>query len=335
MADRLAELRRKREQHLEDHPEVVEEQMREEEEEAAELEAYEAAKAAGDIVEVEEEEEEEVDYLEGFREDVNEAKEKIDRINEIAEEIRAITASAKDNSLQTLVKEGNELAKQVRKYLTGVKETNTKLEEEAEVQGGADLKIRINFHRTLTRELYEAVLAYNNAQRDHQDKYVEKVSRQAMIVNPDVTEEEVYGMIENGKGDQLFADFVLMDQNKMDAADGLQYMQEQYRDLMELYRGIIEVHQLMVEIAVMVEAQGELLDQIEYNTSNSVYYTGKALRACAKKERNAIRKRKACCAACACCALCAGGGGAGVAAAGGPAALLPMLAPLLACCTVM
>ena len=37
-----------------------------------------------------------------------------------------------------------------------------------------------------------------------------------------------------------------------------------------------ELHQLFVDMAVLVESQGELLDQIEYTVAQSVNYTGKA-----------------------------------------------------------
>jgi len=49
----------------------------------------------------------------------------------------------------------------------------------------------------------------------------------------------------------------------MEAADALQSMQEQYHDLVELQKSIIELHQMFVEVAVLIEAQGEMMDQIE------------------------------------------------------------------------
>jgi len=45
---------------------------------------------------------------------------------------------------------------------------------------------------------------------------------------------------------------------------------------MKLEASIQELHQLFLDMSVLVESQGELLDQIEFTVAQSVNYTGKA-----------------------------------------------------------
>lgn len=51
--------------------------------------------------------------------------------------------------------------------------------------------------------------------------------------------------------------------------------QERHKDITRLETSIAELAQLFTDMAVLVESQGELLDQIEYTVSQSVNYTGK------------------------------------------------------------
>eukprot|EP01104_Vermistella_antarctica_P004911 TRINITY_DN1532_c0_g1_i3.p1 TRINITY_DN1532_c0_g1~~TRINITY_DN1532_c0_g1_i3.p1 ORF type:complete len:324 (-),score=108.11 TRINITY_DN1532_c0_g1_i3:216-1187(-) len=319
--DRMAELRRMREENK------VEEEEEEEEDEEGEA-AGDAGDHEDDEEEEEDEEDEEEDPLFGFKDRVGDLKDKMREIKKCTMQIEEI-AETQQGNVEPIVKTANPLAGQVRAGLQKLKRENEELQQKANVDGGSALKIRQNFHRNLTREFFETLHDYNGAQRKHKERFVSKVTRQALIVNPDITEGEVESMIENGKTENMFAESVL-DAGKMDAADALQSMQEQYHDLVELQKSIIELHQMFVEVAVLIEAQGEMMDQIEYNVSNSVGYTGEALKAIAKKERNVQRKRKAM-ACCACCAGTAAAGACTVCAAKGAFAL----APLLAICSVM
>lgn len=66
-----------------------------------------------------------------------------------------------------------------------------------------------------------------------------------------------------------------MDRNHAAAKDALTYIENRHREILRLEQSIRELHQLFVDMAVLVEAQGELIDQIEYNVSQSVAYTRK------------------------------------------------------------
>ena len=80
------------------------------------------------------------------------------------------------------------------------------------------------------------------------------------------------------------------------ARNALADIQERHQDIKRLEASISELHQLFLDMSVLVETQGELLDQIEYTVGQSVNYTGKAveeLRTAGKYQRK-VRKKMCC-----------------------------------------
>lgn len=62
------------------------------------------------------------------------------------------------------------------------------------------------------------------------------------------------------------------------AKDALAYIENKHKDILRLEQSIQELHQLFLDMAILVESQGELIDQIEYNVSQSVAYTREAVK---------------------------------------------------------
>ncbi len=76
------------------------------------------------------------------------------------------------------------------------------------------------------------------------------------------------------------------------AKDALQYIELRHRDVLRLEQSIIELHQLFLDVAMMIENQGEMVDQIEYNVGQSVAYTKEAVSELKKAETHAKKSRK-------------------------------------------
>ena len=75
----------------------------------------------------------------------------------------------------------------------------------------------------------------------------------------------------------IFKEQILQGPGHAAARNALADIQERHRDITRLETSIAELHQLFLDMSVLVESQGELLDQIEYTVSQSVNYTGKAV----------------------------------------------------------
>ena len=91
------------------------------------------------------------------------------------------------------------------------------------------------------------------------------------------------------------------------------HLKEQQREILELERSIAELYQIFVDITALVDAQGEMTDDISKNVEQATAWTGQAKKHLEDSNKYTKKKRKKCCALCAsCCTMCA----AGVAAIG-------------------
>ncbi|KAF5840438.1 Qa-SNARE, Sso1/Syntaxin1-type [Dunaliella salina] len=112
-----------------------------------------------------------------------------------------------------------------------------------------------------------------------------------------VPEEEVDKMIENGEAETIFQK-AIMEQGRGRVLDTLAEIQERHRAIKELEQSLLELHQIFLDMAVLVEAQGEMLDNIEKQVHRSVDYvsTGTNFLSSAKKIQHKTRKLMICCA---------------------------------------
>merc|ERR1712065_123115 len=136
---------------------------------------------------------------------------------------------------------------------------------------------------------------YQELQTEYRNKYKDRVERQVRIVKRDATQEEIEEIVDGTGGTEIFAQLMLSSSAHAAAENALADIRERHDDIIRLERSIAELHQLFVDMAVLVEAQGELLDQIEHSVAQSVNYTEKAVGELAKANKYARKARKKMC----------------------------------------
>merc|ERR1712093_537533 len=148
------------------------------------------------------------------------------------------------------------MAQDIRNDLKHMEEANKKFLKENE--GSSEARIRTNMQSTLSRKFMELMTEYQDIQQRHRDQYKERVQRQFKIVKPDATEDEIEQKL-SGNSQNIFADMLLTKQHR-EAQNAMADIQEKHEDIMKLETSIKELHQLFVDMAVLVEGQGELLN---------------------------------------------------------------------------
>jgi syntaxin 1B/2/3 len=79
--------------------------------------------------------------------------------------------------------------------------------------------------------------------------------------------------------------------------DTLAEIQERHRAVKGLEQSLVELHQIFLDMAVLVEAQGELLDNVERQVQRSVEFVGSGTAALQDAKRLQKNTRKwICCA---------------------------------------
>jgi len=198
--------------------------------------------------------------------------------------------------LEHLMKETNRAAQEVRKKLKAMDTENKDFQRHNE--GASEARIRSNMHGTLTRKFVDLMAEYQEIQTKYKNKYRERVERQCRIVKPNMTKEEIDAAFDpdSGESPEIFTQQILQGPGVATARNALADIQERHRDIMKLEASIQELNQLFLDMSVLVESQGELLDQIEYTVAQSVNYTGKAVEELqqASKYQKKVRKKMCC-----------------------------------------
>ncbi|KAK3029816.1 hypothetical protein RJ639_038004 [Escallonia herrerae] len=98
-----------------------------------------------------------------------------------------------------------------------------------------------------------------------------------------VDEETIDRMIETGDSEQIFQK-AIREQGRGQIMDTLAEIQERHDAVREVERKLLELQQIFLDMAVLVDAQGDMLDNIETHVSNAVDHV--------QSGNNALQKAK-------------------------------------------
>ena len=144
------------------------------------------------------------------------------------------------------------------------------IEQEEHVnKASADLRIRKTQHSTLSRKFVEIMTEYNRTQTDYRERCKDRIIRQLEITGRTTTNEELEDMLEQGNS-AVFTQGIIMDtaQAKQTLAD----IEARHADIIKLESSIKELHDMFMDMAMLVESQGEMIDRIEYHVEHAVDY---------------------------------------------------------------
>uniref|UniRef100_G3PVN7 t-SNARE coiled-coil homology domain-containing protein n=1 Tax=Gasterosteus aculeatus aculeatus TaxID=481459 RepID=G3PVN7_GASAC len=128
-------------------------------------------------------------------------------------------------------------------------------------------------HAILAKKFVEVMTKYNEAQVDFRDKSKGRIARQLEITGKATTDEELEEMLEGGNSAVFSAG--IMDSKINQQA--LNEIEARHKDIMRLESSIKELHDMFVDIAMLVENQGGMIDRIEGNMDQSVGFVERAV----------------------------------------------------------
>jgi len=212
-------------------------------------------------------------FMDEFFAEVEEIREMIDKIQTNVEEVKKkhsaiLSAPQTDEKvkqeLEELMADIKKTANKVRSKLKAI-EQNIEQEEHTN-KSSADLRIRKTQHSTLSRKFVEVMTEYNRTQTDYRERCKGRIQRQLEITGRTTTNEELEEMLEQGNP-AVFTQGIIMEtqQAKQTLAD----IEARHADIIKLENSIRELHDMFMDMAMLVESQGELIDRIEYNVTNT------------------------------------------------------------------
>ncbi|KAM9792095.1 syntaxin-3-like [Neosynchiropus ocellatus] len=249
--------------------------------------------AGGDDVEIPVESEA---YMDDFFAQIEDIRTSIDKIDESVAEIKKLYSAilsaptSEQKTQDDLESLTNDIKKSANNARNKLKSIERELESNTDERASADLRIRKSQHAILAKKFVEVMTKYNEAQMDFRDKSKGRIARQLEITGKATTDEELEEMLEGGNSAVFTAG--IMDSKINQQA--LNEIEARHKDIMRLESSIKELHDMFVDIAMLVENQGGMIDRIESNMDQSVGFVERAVadtKKAAKFQQEARRKQ--------------------------------------------
>jgi syntaxin 1A len=159
----------------------------------------------------------------------------------------------------------------IKKLANDVRQKLKKMEQDQEQstpsnQTQAQMRIGKSQLFVLTKKFHDVMNDYNQVQLGYRQKCKERIQRQLEITGRSVTEGEVEEMLESGNP-AVFTQGIMVEtaQAKQSLAD----IEARHGDIMKLEKSIRELHDMFIDMAALVQTQGEMIDRIEFNVQKS------------------------------------------------------------------
>lgn len=189
-------------------------------------------------------------------------------LEEAHERSKTVTRSADMHELRTTMQaEANEIsreAEQIKRTLQELDRSNeAALKKKGTGKGSASERTRTAVTAALKKKLKELMGEFQSLRTRVQKEYREVVERRVYTVTGEhASDEEIDRMIENGEAESVFQRAIL-EQGRGYVMDTLAEIRERRDAVVELEASLMELHQIFLDMAVLVEAQGQMIDNIE------------------------------------------------------------------------
>ncbi|KAE8819965.1 hypothetical protein D1007_02144 [Hordeum vulgare] len=223
--------------------------------------------------------------LDGFFEQVREIEKLLETLTKLLkdlqnsnEESKVVTkASAMKDIKRRMEKDVNEVTKVARLAKSKLQQLNKENLANRGKPGfgkgsGVD-RSRTSMTITLTTRLRDRISEFQTLREAIQMEYREVVERRVFtaVTGERADEETIDKLIETGDSEQIF-ERAIQEQGRGRVLDTLQEIQERHDTVKEIETKLLELQQIFLDLSVLVETQGEILDNIEEQVTGAVHH---------------------------------------------------------------
>lgn len=184
----------------------------------------------------------------------------------------------------------NEIQKNANAVRAKLKTMRDSLPEDENANtASVDQRIQKNQHINLTRWFVDIMTGYNETQVSFRNKCKARIQRQLEITGKKTTDEELEEILHSENPAIFTADIISDSQITLQA---LNEIESRHQDIIRLESSIRELHEMFVDMAMLVETQGEMINNIEKNVSSAAEYVGTAKGETKKAVRYQKRARR-------------------------------------------
>ncbi|XP_025404817.1 syntaxin-like [Sipha flava] len=156
------------------------------------------------------------------------------------------------------------MGKQVSTTLKGLEKQITQEEDESSndnEQVSAALRIRKTQHATTVHMLVEALAEFNAEQIDYKEKCEERMQKVVSIAKAEISNDQFDELVSQGNYSAVFNGNIIAE--TLEARRTLEEVQDRHMELIKLEKSIQDLRDMFVEMALLVEKQGDIVNSIE------------------------------------------------------------------------
>ncbi|KAH9325736.1 hypothetical protein KI387_005914, partial [Taxus chinensis] len=192
----------------------------------------------------------------------------LQKLQEAHEESKSVTkASAMKAIKQRMEKDVDEvgkIAQNIKQKIESLDADNVSNRKKAGCEKGTSVdRSRMSMTATLKKKLKDRMSDFQILRQMIQDEYREVVERRVFTVTGIKADEEtIERLIETGDSEQIFQK-AIQEQGRGQIMDTLAEIQERHDAVKDIEKKLLDLHQVFLDMAVLVESQGDMLDNIE------------------------------------------------------------------------
>ncbi|KAL6097116.1 stx2 [Pungitius sinensis] len=214
--------------------------------------------------------------MEDFFKTVGEVRSLIDNISSQAEKVEGLQAAIlsspkpdkkKKDKVELINNEIKGNANLVRARLKSM-QANLAGDEDSH-RASVVQRIQKNQHSDLTRGFAEVLRGYHAAQISFREKCKAQIQRQLEIVDKVTTDEEMEEMLRCDNPSIFISD---INSGALISSQALSEIESRHQDIIRLESSIKELHDIFADTALLLEIQGDLINNIEKNVTSAAEY---------------------------------------------------------------
>ncbi|XP_021994412.1 syntaxin-132 isoform X2 [Helianthus annuus] len=220
--------------------------------------------------------------MESFNKQIQDIEKQVDKLASLLkklkdsnEESKSVTKASSMKAIRKRmdkdVDEVGKIARTVKGKIQAINKENLANRQKPGCGPGTGVdRSRSNMTNALTKRFRDIMIEFQTLRRKIDDEYREVVERRVITVTgtrPD--EETINNLIETGNSEQIFQN-AMKEMGRGQVLNTLEEIQERHDAVREIEKKLLDLHQIYLDMAVLVEAQGDLLDNIESQVANAV-----------------------------------------------------------------
>ncbi|KQK15930.1 syntaxin-132 [Brachypodium distachyon] len=246
------------------------------------------------------------DYgLEDFYEEVKDIEMLLDKMSNIVQKLQEANEESKSVTKASAMKaikgrmekdidEVGKIARNIKMKLEQMDRNNLNNRKKPDCGKGTGVdRSRMSMTIALKKKLKERMKDFQNLRQTIQQEYREVVERRIFTVTGTKPSEEVVdNLIETGSSEQIF-EKAIQGIGRGQIMATVEEIQERHDVVMDIEKKLLELQQIFTDMAALVDAQGEILDNIESQVQNAVNHVQTGTEAL-RSAKNLQKKSRKC-----------------------------------------